>query len=889
MLRKLFDFFSSHSKQKKDENEVVIPDEVIEALTGKGDILRYPPAERGFPALVPGKALLGLQKEILSDIKRELMIRDSEFEAFIYPMLVNFADFVHLLPASEYHHHRAQGGLLRHTLEVVLYSIKIAKSFEFDANETPVIKSDRALAWRIAVVVGAVMHDIGKPISDVEVWDASGEKHWMPSVNSLPQWAKENQIERYFLFWRPDRHERHHNTSLTKMSDIVPKGLLIFLTEEGNDIYNELTEALAGSNSYRAQSSRTETGTAYKNKIHRIVSTADSRSVKQDLRRYSGDAVRSAQTGVSVVARMMDAMRLLIKRGDWQVNKPGSPIWYTTEGLFIVWGTAVDPITKIVKDSGIAVPHSADSLADLMLSYGLIILNEDGAHYWRMAPHVLNDKAHRESKEPKNSLSCIKIIDAILLFADDVVPNPASCRIKLADGWKEFLASGQKGKFSVSQPYVGERPTGNPLLANVDPEILKGGTLPPTDDKPTDGTGIKRGSKPKDIVDHMMRINLISPEIEQAIRKRDEKERIEREAAERYGTGDVQLPEQNSLNNNPPATKSLNISLDSSSESKKEEQTARDSASDLNYPLPYLDQSMGDEIPDEQIGYDEMYGVYSDMHSLDEQVPSISPTTMSLRERLERAAIEQGYQDDEKNIRTNDANAENNLWEQARKRIQTYSFDEESNLTGSSQGNVEHHIEGVVEGNHLYSSLFRDAPQDTQQMLRKLVKERAKELNADSYHLFIHNREPEDEARYDSMLAAGWVWKPFLEPCERFQMFKSKPGFFLKRGLNEDINYLSGGQYFKNIMPINPDEVYFNEDDVARSIATYGIAKKTYDQKDVITLSGSAMRSMAKSTEIDITTLKFIICFNYDVVHKRGVDHVLVDDRINSFMVASDE
>ncbi|MDH8602392.1 TraI domain-containing protein, partial [Klebsiella pneumoniae] len=73
------------------------------------------------------------------------------------------------LPASEYHHHRAQGGLLRHTLEVILYSIKIAKSFEFDANESPVIKSDRALAWRLAVVVGAVMHDIGKPISDVDV------------------------------------------------------------------------------------------------------------------------------------------------------------------------------------------------------------------------------------------------------------------------------------------------------------------------------------------------------------------------------------------------------------------------------------------------------------------------------------------------------------------------------------------------------------------------------------------------------------------------------------------------------------------------------------------------------------------------------------------------
>lgn len=279
------------------------------------------------------------------------MIRDSEFDEYIQPMLNNFANFVHLLPASEYHHHRAQGGLLRHTLEVILYSIKIAKSFEFDANESPVIKSDRALAWRMAVVVGAVMHDIGKPISDVDVWDKSGEHHWSPTVSCIHEWAEQKDVERFYIYWRTDRHERHHNTSLTKMTDIVPKTLLAFLMEEGNDIYNELTEALAGSNSFRATATRNDTGTAYKNKIHKIVSTADSRSVKEDLKRYSGDAVRAAQTGVSVVARIVDAIRLLVKRGDWVPNKPGSPIWYTTEGLFVVWGSAVEPITTIVKSS----------------------------------------------------------------------------------------------------------------------------------------------------------------------------------------------------------------------------------------------------------------------------------------------------------------------------------------------------------------------------------------------------------------------------------------------------------------------------------------------------------------------------------------------------------
>ncbi len=44
----------------------------------------------------------------------------------------------------------------------------------------PVHKSNRALAWRLAVAAGGLLHDLGKPFTDFEVWNEDGKIHWPP-------------------------------------------------------------------------------------------------------------------------------------------------------------------------------------------------------------------------------------------------------------------------------------------------------------------------------------------------------------------------------------------------------------------------------------------------------------------------------------------------------------------------------------------------------------------------------------------------------------------------------------------------------------------------------------------------------------------------------------
>ncbi len=146
--------------------------------------MRYPASEIGFPAQVPGEYVLRhYQKPLVMAIKRELDIRDSEFNQLILPMLINFANFVHLFPASENHHHRAATGLLRHSLEVCFQCIRRSKNIEFDSMAVPVHKSNRALAWRLAVAAGGLLHDLGKPFTDFEVWNEDGKFTGLQAMN----------------------------------------------------------------------------------------------------------------------------------------------------------------------------------------------------------------------------------------------------------------------------------------------------------------------------------------------------------------------------------------------------------------------------------------------------------------------------------------------------------------------------------------------------------------------------------------------------------------------------------------------------------------------------------------------------------------------------------
>ncbi len=90
------------------------------------DIPRYPPFLKGLPAASP-EDLQSTQDELIAKLRQVLGFNLRDFQRLIQPCIDHLAAYVHLLPASEHHHHSGAGGLLRHSLEVAFWAAQAAE------------------------------------------------------------------------------------------------------------------------------------------------------------------------------------------------------------------------------------------------------------------------------------------------------------------------------------------------------------------------------------------------------------------------------------------------------------------------------------------------------------------------------------------------------------------------------------------------------------------------------------------------------------------------------------------------------------------------------------------------------------------------------------------
>ena len=86
--------------EEQTKGEVSVPTEDVDDGTP-----RYPPFKRGLPASTPAQ-IIKSQGDLIWRIKMVTGLSEGEFDRYVMPVIINYAKFVHLLPASEKHHHR---------------------------------------------------------------------------------------------------------------------------------------------------------------------------------------------------------------------------------------------------------------------------------------------------------------------------------------------------------------------------------------------------------------------------------------------------------------------------------------------------------------------------------------------------------------------------------------------------------------------------------------------------------------------------------------------------------------------------------------------------------------------------------------------------------------
>lgn len=310
----------------------------------------------------PAERLLGTpaRERLLQTLwQRTSLTRPLFNELYLQP-ITRFALLVQQLPASENHHHAYPGGLLDHTLDVMTIAARMRQSHLLPAGAAPEDQAKEAEAWTAATLYGALLHDIGKTATDMEIV-TSDNRRWYPWETPLTQ--------PYRLRFTSSRDYHLHPTAGALLClHILPASALSWLAQFPG-LFSAFLYCISGHYDKAGV-------------IGELVQNADIASVAQNMGGNAGQALARPKT--SLAGQLTTAVRELVST-QLTLNNPksGSDGWLTHEALWLVSKTAADKIRAWLLQQGVSgIPDSNSKLFDEMQSYGLIVPSPENKAIW---------------------------------------------------------------------------------------------------------------------------------------------------------------------------------------------------------------------------------------------------------------------------------------------------------------------------------------------------------------------------------------------------------------------------------------------------------------------------------------------------------------------------
>ncbi|WGW01761.1 MobH family relaxase [Vibrio sp. YMD68] len=363
----------------------------------------YPPEKEGI-RLYSSNKLADMFETDIRDLKEHMGIGDKHFELYIKPVIKNVLNLVNLLPASQYHHHSAPGGLLYHLFDVSKRSSQASRMSHMGSSIGNLQSGQRCVTQReVACSLAAIVHDVGKVITDMIVTNGQkGEERlqWSP-LSGLPleQWGAEKSNGIVYVDWKSKRHNDHKLGSVAISTKLIPERTWHWLTDcvEGQDICVELWSAISG--------------TGGDNPIKRVVAQADIDSVKFDLSfQYKNWSLEPIRRPISDLISIQ--IKYLISNNVWEINRKCAVIWFVDDVLYISWAKAATELAEYLGDFEYSIPLNPDTLARALVDEGLALANGDEL-YFDIYPEILG------SNNKPVKLKCLKISHVAL-----VIPEP---------------------------------------------------------------------------------------------------------------------------------------------------------------------------------------------------------------------------------------------------------------------------------------------------------------------------------------------------------------------------------------------------------------------------------------------------------------------------------
>lgn len=258
-------------------------------------------------------------------------LREPEFDQLILPIMRSAARHMHLLPATEAHHHREVMGLLKHSLDTAYRALIIAKSKRWDDG--------LSVQWQIAAILAGLLKDIGLAYENLWVQRSRDGSLW-GCEEPLADWLSDSATQSYHVSWKVGRVAKHDQLkqSLPLAEAIISPQLQAFLAP----VWNGFCIA------FDVQSS------SNRNALQKIIKQANWDSVTYSLA-ASSEAIPILGSMPPPWFQYLSIIKQLVLSDVLTVNRPDSVVFITED-----FGVMLDlfNISKLSKEAVFPAQYS---------------------------------------------------------------------------------------------------------------------------------------------------------------------------------------------------------------------------------------------------------------------------------------------------------------------------------------------------------------------------------------------------------------------------------------------------------------------------------------------------------------------------------------------------
>ncbi|PZP98352.1 MAG: phosphohydrolase [Variovorax paradoxus] len=356
------------------------------AAPGATAPIRVQGAAPGWLRVLPSEELLQVVQadKALREIWRRTRLAQPVWQRDCLSAIHRYAEFVQLLPASEAHHHAHAGGLLAHTIEMLLAALAWRGGRLLPEGAPIEIIDAQRDEWTLVVFYSALLHDIAKPMSDLMVsWRTVGMAdgvRWQPMSGSLNQVAAGKTGAEYLVEFTPKSlrdYRAHSRLAMLLLPHIASPTALAFLARQPA-AFEALQRYLSGEDKDSL--------------VARIVREADKASTRRALQHGSRARVATA-TAVPLVDLLMQAVQDMLRKGtELPLNRSGAAAWVFEDSIWFVAKRLADATRSWIKanapDEAVPGDDKNDRLFDTWQEYGCLVANpQSGQAIWYVTVH----------------------------------------------------------------------------------------------------------------------------------------------------------------------------------------------------------------------------------------------------------------------------------------------------------------------------------------------------------------------------------------------------------------------------------------------------------------------------------------------------------------------